>query len=172
MKNNAFYVAFILAIALTIATQSLGQTYRKHSLLIYSKSLEKAISFFEPEPLISVRAIRDFKQNYPDAEGVKWYKEEDGFLVKFSKEDVSGMVSYNHKGNWQYSISYYGDKKLPAKLRVIIKRSYYDYTIAGIEEIHVSEGIIFLVHLHDDFTWKKIMIRNEEMTIVDEFSME
>lgn len=172
MTNNVIYVVFVLAIALTMATQSLGQSYKKHSLLIYSKSLEKAISFFEPEPLISVRAIRDFKQNYPDAEGVKWYKEDEGFVVKFDKIDVSGVVTYSRKGDWQYSIYYYGDKKLPSNLRTLIKRAYYDYAIAGIEEIHINEGVIFMVHIYDDISWKKIMIRNEEMIVVEEFGAE
>ena len=170
MKKNYFFFVAILVCAMAIVSTTNAQTSMSSLLLTDSKSLEKSLLLSEPAPLINTRAIRDFKRNYPNVDGEKWYTIQDGFVARFSVDNVQHMITYNRSGDWQYTISYYGEKKLPADIRALVKSTYYDYAITGIEEIYIREQIIYVVHMQDESTWKKLRICEGEMSIIEDFN--
>lgn len=166
-KNHLLFLVFFIMTSIT----NLDAQTEKHITFLYdSKFLENALSLFEPPDLVNAKALRDFKRNYPKVESVKWFGIQNGYQAKFSLDGINHLVTYNRKGNWQYTILYYEEKNLPLEVRSIVKRVYYDYRITGIEEIHESEQAIYVVHIEDKSTWKKIMVHDGEMQILEEFT--
>src|SRR5580704_10739458 len=51
---------------------------------------------------ISIRAVRDFFQNYKDAIDEKWYKVSNGYFVKFVSNGIENMAAYNTRGHWMF----------------------------------------------------------------------
>ena len=80
------------------------------------------------------------------------------------------MAAYDLKGHWRFTISYYDEKKLPDEVRATVKSIYYDYNITRVEEIHVDDIIMYLVHMQDENTWKILKIADREMSIVEDFN--
>jgi hypothetical protein len=164
------YHLLCLAFSLITGISHLHAQTEKHGSFLYdSKLLENALSFFEASDLVNAKALRDFKRNYPNAEMVQWFEIQNGYQAKFNSDGINHLVTYNLKGNWQYTILYYEEKNLPSEVRSIVKRTYYDYRITGIEEVHESELPIYVVHIDNESTSKKLIVYDGEMQMLEEF---
>jgi hypothetical protein len=119
---------------------------------------------------IAVRAVRDFVQTYKNVENERWYKLDDGYLAEFMSDDIKTSVIYDGKGIWKYSIRRYNEDKLPVDVRRVVKSTYYDYSITMVEEILLYEKVIYLVHIEDAHTWKKIRVCEGEMEAIEEYN--
>ncbi|TKK71543.1 hypothetical protein FC093_00515 [Ilyomonas limi] len=106
---------------------------------------------------INIQVIRDFINNYKEANNEAWYSTGDAFVAKFSIGRVSTTVTYKKNGEWLYTIKNYFENDMTKELRTLVKSSYYDYQIVKIEEIEVprKERSIFLIYVQDT---KKIII--------------
>jgi hypothetical protein len=113
---------------------------------------------------ISTRAIKNFNAEFGKTVASKWFKLLNGFVAHFTVDNILNRSYYDKRGNWLYSTQYYYDeKKLPKEVRAIVKSTYYDYSISGIQEIHVEDKIVFLVSVKDETSWKKIRVCDGEM---------
>jgi len=119
---------------------------------------------------IAVRAVRDFVQTYKSVENEKWYKLDDGYLAEFVLDDVKTSVVYDGRGVWKYSIRRYNEDRLPTDVRRIVKSTYYDYSITMVEEVILYEKVIYIVHIEDAHTWKKIRVCEGEMEAIEEYN--
>jgi len=155
---------------MAVENKTNAQTSKNVSFLTNAKTMEKTLSIFESSGSINIRAMRDFKKYYPNVDGEKWYSFRDGFAVKFNEANIPHMITYNRIGNWQYSIAYYGEKKLPEDVRAQVKSTYYDYSITMVEEIKAHQQTVYLVHMQDEFTWKILRISDGEMSIIEDFN--
>jgi hypothetical protein len=120
---------------------------------------------------IHLDAVRDFMKRFPFATDVKWKKVENDYVATFIVESNNIMVRYRGNGNWVYTINRYDDeKKLPREVRALVKKSYYDYIITHIDEIHLVEqpNTIYLVLIEDDKTFKTIRVCDNEMEEIHE----
>jgi len=63
---------------------------------------------------------------------------------------------------------------LPTEVRALVKKTYYDYTISHIDEVHHAEqpNTIYLVLIEDDKTLKTIRVCDGEMEEIHELSKE
>ncbi len=119
---------------------------------------------------INPKAIKDFKKTFA-VRNKTWYKSDRGFIASFSLGEIKNVVRYNDKGKWQHTIRIYNEDKLPRDVRVSVKRTYYDYTITLVEEIRTSDANAFLVHMHDETTWKIVRVSSEgEMELIQNFN--
>jgi len=110
------------------------------------------------------RASKDFQKTFAGINNVTWYQvNSGGYIARFAQDDVKTIVAYNPKGNWSYTIDYYGEKKLPGEVRAMVKRTYYDYSIIGIAEVHFNEQMVYMVYLQDENHFKTIRIYDDEM---------
>jgi len=169
--KKILFVAAILVCSMAAESRAKAQTTKSVSYLSNAKSLEKALSLFDPFGSINTKAVRDFKKNYPNADGEQWYSFKDGFAVKFKEDGLQHMSTYSRVGNWLYTIIYYEEKKLPENVRAMVKSIYYDYSITMVEEINLHDDqTIYLVHMQDENTWKILKIADREMSIVEDFN--
>ena len=177
MKKTTLSFTALCIFATLAITGAKAQTMNK-SEITDSKSIEISFAFeevtminssYENLNAINTKAVRDFGKNYKIATDEKWYKVANGYLAKFASNGNDNMAAYDSKGRWKFTISYYDEKKLPDEIRSIVKSTYYDYSITRVEEIHIDNKIIYIVHMQDDKTWKNVRICDGEMEIVEDF---
>jgi hypothetical protein len=110
------------------------------------------------------RALKDFQKTFAGINDVTWYDATSGgYIARFMQNDVKTIVAYNPKGNWSYTIHYYGEKKLPEDVRGIVKRTYYDYSIFGVSEVHFREQTVYIIYIQDENKFKTIRVYDNEM---------
>lgn len=112
---------------------------------------------------IHIRAVRHFEKHYPAVPDKKWFVITNGFMVKYKDGDVPVRVDYDIRGNWLYAIRYYGEKKMPHAVRALVKGTWYDYTITGVEEIQQVGLPIYIVHMHEGDDWRMVQVQDGEM---------
>jgi len=116
---------------------------------------------------VSIRALRHFKNVFDDTTGSRWYLVKDGFIAKIVRGDVAIRMGYDKRGDWDHSIKYYAEDKLPFEIRDAVKRNYYDSSIDGVEEIDIRQhGLYYLVHIHDNTHWTNVLVHDGEMEIM------
>ena len=120
---------------------------------------------------VNLNTLRDFMKRFPLATDVKWRKVETDYVATFIVESNQTMVRYQGNGKWAYTINRYdNEKKLPEEVRVMVRKTYYDYAITHIDEIHLAEqpNTIYLVLIEDDKTFKTIRVCEGEMEEIHE----
>jgi hypothetical protein len=120
---------------------------------------------------VNLNTLRDFMKRFPSVTDVKWRKVETDYVATFIVESNQTMVRYQGNGKWAYTINRYDyEKKLPEEVRVLVKKTYYDYTIRHIDEIYLAEqpNTIYLVLIEDDKTFKTIRVCEGEMEEIHE----
>jgi len=170
MKNKFLVAAAMLSLAMGIATAASAQSLQSLSFLTSLKTVQSVSSNTETTITINTRALKDFKKNYPDVSGEKWFAIQDGFMATFSKEYTQELAFYSKSGYWQYTIMYYGEKGLPNEVKDRVKKVYYNYSIIGVEEIRTVEQTYYMVHVQDEATEKKLMVTDGEMRVVEDFT--
>ena len=165
MKRNVISVALFMA-----SYFSNAQSQNSHNFIVSLKKvafLTEGDADFKP---ISLRAIKDFKSRFHEAKDAQWFVVKEGFMSYFDSDSCKTRVLYSAKGNWQYTLQYYGEERLDRDIRKIVKSTYYDYSITGVEEIHTTEGGVYIIHLADSSTIKIIRIDEDGgMDEINEF---
>ncbi|WP_315820917.1 hypothetical protein [Paraflavitalea speifideaquila] len=113
---------------------------------------------------IHIRAVRHFKQTFPEAQDERWYIIQNGFMAKYKVGDTQVRLDYDRRGNWLYTIRYLTEKKLPREVRALVKSTWYDHTICSAEEIQTSNQFIYILHLNQGDDWKLIRVADGEMS--------
>lgn len=163
MKTNILPVltwVFFSCCAITCHAQKSSTFYNIEKGILSSSKIG------EETRHVSLDAVRDFIKRFPFATDVKWKKAENDYVATFSVEFIQTMVRYKGNGNWAYTINRYDNEKmLPEEVRVLVKKTYFDYAITHIDEIHLAEqsNTIYLVLLEDDKTFKTIRVCDGEM---------
>jgi len=88
-----------------------------------------------PVSEIRTKAIRHFTKSFKQAESVRWYNVKDGVMVYFTEKGINTRTGYDKKGNWLYTIERHGAASLLKNVMDIVKDSYYDYFISGMEKV-------------------------------------
>ena len=118
---------------------------------------------------INKRAIKNFSYEFSNASSVRWLTPKDGFIAYCTIDGVRNRVFYDKKGNLLHSILDYDEKKLPKDVRATVKRTYYDASIMGVNEIHIEDKVIYLVYIKDETTLKTLRICDGEMEVINSF---
>jgi hypothetical protein len=118
---------------------------------------------------VNTRALKDFQIRFNDVTKVRWFSDNNGFISYFNKNGFNNRASYNKKGQWQYSLVYYTEDKLPKDIRTIVKSKYFDFSIYMVEEVQTNYGSAYVVYLEDQTKLKilKVSPEGEMETMVD-----
>jgi hypothetical protein len=119
---------------------------------------------------VNTRAVKDFRGRFTSASEENWVAVHDGYISYFKMNGFGCRAYYDKKGRWEYSLTYFGEDKLPHDLRAIIKSTYFDFNITLIEEVETTEAGVYLVHLEDQTSIKIVKINKDgEMELMQEF---
>jgi hypothetical protein len=119
---------------------------------------------------ISTRALKSFQKKYKTTTDVSWYSTDEGYIASFTKDDIKTSVAYNRKGTWNHAISYYSEKKLPTDVRSQVKSKYFDYEIAGVIEVSLTDQTVYMIYLQDETVFKTIRICDGEMEEISTYT--
>jgi hypothetical protein len=119
---------------------------------------------------VNVRAMRDFISRYGDASDVAWHRSNDSYVAVFTRDSIQYRVIYTNRGDLSLIMKYYEEKKLARHVRAQIKSTYFDYKIYIVQEIESTEHpTIYIVNLQGDSDWKKVMLCQGEMEVMEDF---
>jgi hypothetical protein len=168
MKKTIIALAAGLACSFTSPTNAEART-TKNALHLGSLSLSTARPV-DAAVSGSVKAMRNFKKEFPKIEGQPWSSVKDGWVANFSQHETSTRVFYDQRGNWEYTINYYGEQQMPRNIRAEVKSIYYDYSITGVEEVHVRDQVVYFVHMQDEKTLKMVRVTDDGVDLMEDFN--
>ena len=116
---------------------------------------------------VNWKAARTFVRAYKNVQNEQWYDLPDGLIAKFALNDIKYRVYFDKKGNWHHAIRTYDETKLSPEVRHVVKRSYYDYNIALIQEIEMPFKVFtYIILLEGRTNWINLRISEGE---IDEY---
>jgi len=83
---------------------------------------------------------------------------------------VQTRVGYNRKGNRQYTLRYYDEKKLPGEVWNNVKSTYYAYTILTIAEVDLNDQPVYIIYMQDKTHLKTIGVYDGEIKEVNNYT--
>lgn len=107
--------------------------------------LSATILYAEPESKME----KNFKQMFPNAEGVKWHQDADTYLVSFTQAGNAVKIVYDKNGKFLQSLRYYGEKDLPTNILLAVKNKYAGKAIYGVTERTTSSDVTYHISLMD-----------------------
>jgi hypothetical protein len=89
---------------------------------------------------VNTKVIRQFTKFYKEAQNVKWYKANNGYLAMFDWTGVKAHAFYGKHGYWYYDVRFGTEKDLPKAERRMIKSNYVDYSIGSATEVNLGNN--------------------------------
>ncbi|HEY6975127.1 MAG TPA: hypothetical protein VH396_02490 [Chitinophagaceae bacterium] len=118
---------------------------------------------------IHPRAVKDFEKSFKSITDENWSKLSDGYIASFTADSIKTRVAYNRNGRWQYTMLYYGEKKLPLEVRSAVKSVYYDYDILNVAEIYLDNQPLYMITIQDETHLKTIGVYDGDMQVIQEY---
>ena len=118
----------------------------------------------------NLKVTNYLEKNYKNVSGLKWNSEEKVIVATFKMNDKSARVVYNKKGNWLFTITTYNEAQMPQDIRLLVKANYGGYSISMVQEVSQGDVTLYKVHLEDCSSIKQILVRNNEITVYEEFA--
>jgi hypothetical protein len=123
---------------------------------------------------VNIKAVREFIKEFKSIKNVSWFKAVDGgYVAKFVEDSVETVVGYNRNGCCKYSLKKYDEKHMSSKLRMLVKSTFFDYSIAEVTEIKQANSedyIVYRVLIKGANNFKILRITDEEMVIAAEYT--
>ena len=120
---------------------------------------------------ISTKAVRNFIRNYKNVSDVQWFRFDKGFSVAyFTMDGIRTRVFYDKKGNCEGMIRDYFEDQLPLEIRHLVKSTYYDFSIYLINEVTINRTTAYIVKIQNKTSLKTIVVVNDEMVIMEEYT--
>ena len=170
MNKQHLLAAVIFAMTTIAAGNANAQKVKNVSFNSETDPVKNTLADLRSDDVVNAKVAKHFKKEHPQAMQESWYTFKDGYAARFNEGGALQMEGYSRKGNWQYTIVYTDEKKLPANIRSLVKSVYYDYEITFVEEITVHAQKIYLVYVQDSTTWKVLRVTDDEMVIMDDFN--
>ena len=117
----------------------------------------------------AVKASRDFLERVGDQKDEQWYKDPLGYEAAYTEGPVKAMYWYDKRGHWVYSILTYGENKMPEDVRVLVRSTYFEYSISWVKEVSEAQTTVYVVHIENNTAWKEVAVQDGEMRVLKEF---
>ena len=118
---------------------------------------------------IHIKAVRDFLKTYTNANNVKWYPVEDGFIATFEEGGVETRVQYDVAGRRKEVLRTYDESHMNADLKDLVKQQYYDYDILVAYEIEHADRIFTVVKIMDKTNIKVLQVSENKMEVLEDY---
>ena len=134
MKSSVYLILF----ALLISCSHTGDDLIKNKEVDCDAKIEKA---FEDIPDV---VLMNFKAKYPDANSVKWEKDEDIFDAIFILDGKEYEAEFNKTGRWLETEKEIKIGDLPEAIQKVLNTTYSGYTIVEAEYAETADyGVIY-----------------------------
>jgi len=122
-------------------------------------------------PGINSKTFRNFKRSFPTIDNEAWYENEFAYIAKFSSNGIATMVAYGKNSSWHYTIRRYQENSLPKQVRFLVKSTYFDYMITGVDEVNVPQipNLVYILRLREGNNLKTVRVNDGEIEVIAEF---
>ena len=174
MKKSIFNIASGAILFLANTTFVQAQKDKPEFNISNSKNLEQVVALSSASGAgsassLNKRAVREFNKQFASVSNVTWSNIMDGFLATFHQDGSLTRAYFDRKGNPTYTVKSYDESHLDRDIRRQVKSVYFDSKITGIEEIKGGEKTVYIIHLEDETTWKKIRLEDGAMEVMEDF---
>ena len=118
---------------------------------------------------VNTKILKHFNKAFRDAKNVKWTQLDNNFLATFTEGNIITHSLFDKKGHLIYSIDYFLEKELPAKIKDIVMSNYPQYAITSVARIQQDGQKIWIVKLASKANYLAIRIENGQMEEVENF---
>ncbi len=94
----------------------------------------------------------------------------DGFFLYSEVNGNKVTSAYDKNGKWVYTIQRHTANSLLKDVMDIVKESYYNYYISGMEKIDMPGfNTVYIVHIGDADSIKTLRVSNGEVELIEDF---
>ena len=97
-----------------------------------------------------------FNKAFPDATNLKWFENDDEFVVYFDIDEVHYQLNFNNAADIKQSIRYYKAENLPPYISARVAREFPELEIEGVTEVQAAASIHYMIVLTDKETILKV----------------
>lgn len=149
---------FVAAVAIVIGLQ----LFAYPTTSVVKENVEPSAS------VVNEKLLKNFKENFPNAEKVRWQESKDLFEVTFVEAGILTRITYDKSGEFNGSLRYYTEKYLPYYLINVVKGKYPQQKIYGVTELTNSSGIVYYVKLEGAKYWLNLVLTSDGGITVEE----
>jgi hypothetical protein len=118
---------------------------------------------------LNTKAVRQFRQSFPDIENESWQMGGDCYRVKFLRDSIQYLVDYSKKGEWRNTIRIYNENSLPKDVRRLAKTTFFDHTVITVTELRYGKILAYFIKMKDKSGTKTVRVIDQQLEIVEEF---
>ena len=118
--------------------------------IIIGAAMLFALSAHASPSTIDLSIIKNFKESFPSAQGVRWNETSTYSQVSFTENDVRCFIYYNLEGETIGTLRYYGEKKLCPFIALKAKEKIKNKTIKGVVELQNRDGLVYEIIMEDE----------------------
>jgi hypothetical protein len=116
------------------------------------------------------KVVKNFNRQFKNSVNPTIYTSNDGFIVQSQADGHEITSTYNKKGNWFYTITRYSADNLTKNIIDIVKGSYDNYFISGMEKVdQPGSKSVYVVHIENCNSFKTLRVSNDEVELVQDF---
>ena len=111
---------------------------------------------------VNQQVLKIFNKTYPEAQSISWSEQEaGGYLVYFTKKDVSYRVVYDQDGNVTLAFKYYGEDQLSPLVLNKVKKAYPDFKVHSVIEKSSESAVEY--HIIVENAKKLITVKSDPL---------
>jgi len=105
---------------------------------------------------LSAKVIQKFKVDFPQAENVRWFDNDNNTEVYYTLSDINCHIWFNAKGELVKTLRYYSEKDLSPYIKNLIQKEFPGKTIFGVTELSKASGLTYHITLEDEKSWTMV----------------
>jgi len=107
-----------------------------------------------------------FKQSFPGAENLRWYKLDKDYLAQFMAQDMEHNALFRENGYLKYDIAYGYEDNLPNKFKRDIMAIYPDCSITRVFNLKGDGRDVWVVNLETLKNYYQVQLEEGDMNEV------
>jgi hypothetical protein len=119
--------------------------------------------------VVTKEVDKSFKNGFPAAQNLRWYKLDKDYLAKFIENDMKHQALFAKNGFLKYVISYGYQNHLPEDVLNKIKDAYDGYNITSVANVKSEDRNIWVANLENEDHLVIVRFEDEEMEEVGKY---
>ncbi|HVZ56731.1 MAG TPA: hypothetical protein VG870_08755 [Chitinophagaceae bacterium] len=110
-----------------------------------------------------------FRNTFPDAMNLHWYKQDKYYLAKFISEDMKHNALFQKNGYLKYDISFGYENNLPDEVKSLVASNYADCQITRTINLKGSDRDVWVVNLESVKRYYTVSVEQGELSVVEQY---
>lgn len=116
------------------------------------------------------KAQEHFAKQFKNMSPSKWVSYNDVIVAYCSEDSVNSSITYKKNGRLLHSLTYYSGTKMPQDICAIAEQSFPGTKAFVVTKVNESSLKFYVVNLEDAHTFKRVIVYNNEVTLLDDLT--